>query len=128
MEMKDISTREDIVLLVQSFYEKVRLDETIGFIFNDVARVDWDKHLPKMYDFWEANLMGKMAYRGNPMEAHLLLSRKTTLSAVQFNQWLTLWCGTVDAHFCGTVAEEAKRKGQQIAQLMQFKIQQIGKN
>ncbi|MFN8276898.1 MAG: group III truncated hemoglobin [Chitinophagales bacterium] len=124
--MSDISNREDLVLLVQGFYEKVRADETLGFIFTDVARVEWETHLPKMYDFWEANLFGKTTYRGNPMQAHILLSRKTTLSSKQFNQWLLLWCSTVDAHFVGPVAEEAKRKGQQIAQLMQFKIQQIG--
>ncbi|WP_367274609.1 group III truncated hemoglobin [uncultured Lutibacter sp.] len=50
--MKDINNREDIELLVNKFYEKVKVDETIGYIFNEIANINWDKHLPKMYDFW----------------------------------------------------------------------------
>lgn len=43
---KDITSFEDIRLLVDSFYEKVRNDEVIGFLFDEVARVDWERHLP----------------------------------------------------------------------------------
>ena len=50
--MKAINNREDIELLVNKFYEKVKVDETIGYIFNEIANINWDKHLPKMYDFW----------------------------------------------------------------------------
>ena len=43
---KDIENREDIVVLINRFYEKVKKDEVIGYIFNDVAKVNWEKHLP----------------------------------------------------------------------------------
>ena len=54
--MKDIETIEDIELLVNTFYSKVRKDDVIGFLFNDVAKTNWEEHLPKMYLFWRALL------------------------------------------------------------------------
>ena len=38
---KDIETRDDIELLVNSFYEKVKADPVIGHIFTDVFKVNW---------------------------------------------------------------------------------------
>ncbi|WP_144958965.1 group III truncated hemoglobin [Gillisia sp. Hel_I_86] len=122
---KDISTREDIQLLVDSFYMQVKEDPTIGYIFNDVAKVDWDKHLPKMYSFWETLLLGKMSFKGNPIQKHMELSKNTEINKVHFDQWLFLWSGTIDAHFEGPIAEEAKTKGKSIAGLMLFKIEQF---
>lgn len=49
--MKDLQTREDIELLVDKFYDKVKEDEVIGFFFNDIAKVDWSLHLPKNVPF-----------------------------------------------------------------------------
>lgn len=48
---KDIVTRKDIELLVNEFYNKVKQDKMIGFIFLDIAPVNRGKHLPVMYDF-----------------------------------------------------------------------------
>ena len=62
---KDIKTREDIELLVISFYDKVKADDTIGYIFNDVAKVNWEKHLPVMFDFWENILFFTGGYLGS---------------------------------------------------------------
>ena len=50
---KDIVTRGDIEKLVDGFYNKVRKDTMLGFIFVDIAKVNWDTHLPIMYDFFE---------------------------------------------------------------------------
>ena len=50
---KDIRTRRDIERLVDRFYDKVKADDLLGPVFNDVARVNWEKHLPVMYDFWD---------------------------------------------------------------------------
>lgn len=121
--MSDIKTRQDIEFLVNSFYDKVRVDSIIGPIFNEVATVDWIIHLPKMYSFWETVLLGKMSFKGNPMEVHIKLSRKTTMDQIHFNQWLKLWNATIDEHFKGTTATEAKQSGKNIAGLMLHKIQ-----
>jgi len=48
---KDIENRDDIIRLVNTFYDKVKPDETIGYFFNRVVDVNWEKHLPVMYNF-----------------------------------------------------------------------------
>ena len=47
----NITHQEDIVLLVNSFYNTVNVDTAIGHIFNDVVNMNWKHHLPVMYDF-----------------------------------------------------------------------------
>jgi hemoglobin len=119
---KDIENAEDIKLLVNDFYSKVTADNTLGHIFMDVAKVNWEHHLPVMYAFWESVLFGKMGYAGNPMDAHFKLNEKVTLTADHFNAWKFLFLETVDQHFDGEVAEMAKQKAISIADLMFYKI------
>jgi hemoglobin len=107
---KDITTAEDIKLLVDTFYEKVKADDTIGYIFNDVVKVDWPHHLPRMYAFWEFLLLGNDTYKGNPMEVHQKVHRMTPLKEAHFDRWLKLFSETVDEHFTGLVAEDAKNR------------------
>ena len=118
----DISDRNDIILLVDTFYKSVVLNQQIGPVFTDVAKVDWAHHLPKMYDFWESILFGKAIYKGNPMLSHFALNKKTPLQSGQFNIWKNLFFQTVDDLFTGPNAELMKQKAQSIADLMHFKI------
>ena len=106
----DISTSADIRTLIDSFYEKVKADEVIGYIFNDIAKVDWPHHLPRMYAFWEFLLLGKDTYQGNPMEVHQKLNRMVPLKEEHFDRWLKLFHDTVDEHFQGLVAQDAKTR------------------
>lgn len=124
---KDIENRDDIALLVTSFYEKVKQDPVIGYIFNDVAKVNWEKHLPVMYDFWENVLFAKGGYTGNPMIAHTRLHEKSPLSAEHFNQWKSIWLKTVDELFEGDIAEMAKQRAVSIATVMHIKVSQGNK-
>ena len=121
--MKDISNRDDIELLVNSFYDKVWVDTTISYLFTDIAAVEWISHLPKMYTFWDTVLLGKMSYKGNPMETHINLSRKSPMNKTHFDQWLKLWNTTIDENFEGKIATEAKQRGNNIAGLMRYKIE-----
>jgi len=106
----DITTSEDIKTLIDSFYEKVKADDVIGYIFNDIAHVDWPHHLPRMYAFWEFLLLSKDTYKGNPMEVHQKLHRQVRLTEEHFNRWLQLFHLTVDEHFEGLVAQDAKNR------------------
>ena len=121
---KIIQSREDIELLINNFYSKVRQDDVIGYIFNDIAKVDWGHHLPVMYDFWETMLLDAGKYNRNAMTPHLRLNKVEPLQQKHFDRWLQLFSETVDAHFTGAVAEAAKAKAQQIAALMAFKVKQ----
>src|SRR6476661_6513689 len=85
--LPDIQNHSDIKRLIDSFYDKVKQDDTIGYIFNDVAKVNWEHHLPIMYDFWEAIIFQKGNYSGNPMSVHIALNQRTPLLPAHFNRW-----------------------------------------
>ncbi|WP_460559091.1 group III truncated hemoglobin [Ferruginibacter profundus] len=119
---KDIESKNDIELLVNTFYEKVKADESIGYIFTDLVKVNWQKHLPVMYNFWENSLFYTGSYEGNPMEMHKHLHRAIPLSAAHFKQWILLFTNTVDELFEGKTADLAKQRAISIATVMQIKI------
>jgi hemoglobin len=118
----DIRGRGDIKLLVDRFYDKVRTDDMIAYIFTDVAKVNWDVHLPVMYDFWENVLFYTASYTGNPMIVHRKLNNIIALQPEHFERWLQLFHGVVDELFQGTKAELAKQRATSIATVMQLKI------
>ena len=122
MRKKDIADRTDIELLVNRFYDKVKKDDLIGFIFNDVAKLNWDKHLPVMYDFWEGVIFFTSTYKGNPMSSHRKLNEMVKLRPEHFDRWLLLFKSTVDENFDGEKAELAKQRAMSIAMIMQLNM------
>ncbi|MBI3882842.1 MAG: hypothetical protein HY305_01095 [Sphingobacteriales bacterium] len=73
---KDIEDIDDIKLLVDSFYNKVIDNELLAHYFNDIAKVNWEKHLPVMYSFWQTVLFSTMSFKGNPIVKHIELDKK----------------------------------------------------
>ena len=120
--MHDIETSEDVKLLIDTFYTKVREDDVIGYIFNDIAKVDWVKHLPRMYAFWEFLLIGGENYQGNPLEPHRKINAMVPLTEAHFERWLSLFHQAVDELFRGLNAEEAKNRSRLIALTWQPKF------
>ena len=125
--MKDISSRADVDLLVRSFYTKVRKNETLGYIFDDIIKIDWDHHIPILVDFWETILLDTNSYQRNAMAEHFKVNQQIKLEPLHFNTWLSLFDATVDEHFKGIKADLAKKRAHSIAQIMQLKRQQINK-
>jgi hemoglobin len=120
---KDIRNRDDIEVLINSFYQKVICDELLGAVFTDVVQVNWVKHLPVMYDFWENTLFYTGNYDGNPLDTHRRLHQMTALTTAQFRQWNLLFATSVDELFEGEKASLAKQRAQSISDVMQGKIQ-----
>ena len=118
----DIATRADVELLVNTFYDGIRVHSLLGPIFNDMAKVNWETHLPKMYSFWSSLLLGEHSFSGNPMATHVALSKNIPLTALEFSEWIELFNATVDDLFEGEKANEAKIRAANIARLMLFKI------
>lgn len=118
----DIVTRQDIEKLVVSFYDKVKTDETIGFIFNSVVKMDWVHHTKVIVDFWETILLDNPVYQKNAMEVHYTLNRIMPLQEQHFAAWLQLFFATVDELYMGEKAALAKKRAASIASLMQFKM------
>ena len=119
---KDIQTREDIELLVQTFYEKVIADPLIGRIFTEVIKVNWKKHLPVMYDFWENALFYSGTYSGNPMASHKRLHQIFPLKEEHFHRWIYLFTETVNELFEGEKASLAIQRAISISTVMKIKI------
>jgi len=119
---KDIYSREDVELLVDTFYEKVKANAIIGYIFNDIAKVDWKNHLPRMYSFWASILLGEHSFSGNPMDRHIQLSKIAPMTDKEFSEWLKIFTQTTDELFEGEKSEDAKTRASNIARLMLHKI------
>lgn len=119
---KDIENREDIMVLVNSFYQKVKKDTVIGYLFLEVVEINWEKHLPVMYDFWENVLFFTGSYNGNPMTPHNQLHKKSPLNQDHFAKWLMLFTQTVDELFEGEKANLAKQRAVSIATVMQLSV------
>ena len=121
---KDITNSEDVRWLVNRFYDKIKEDKLVGFIFTDVLKVNWAKHLPVMYAFWENALFFTGGYSGNALRKHLNIHKAIPLQKKYFVRWLQLFNETVDEYFEGPTAILAKQKANNIAAIIQVKIKQ----
>lgn len=116
---KDLESLNDIEILVNDFYKKVKTDPTIGPLFTNI---NWDRHLPVMYQFWDNAIFFSGGYNGNPLKTHQHLHQVFPLSKQHFDVWLSLFTSTVDELFSGEKAELAKQRATSIATVMQIKI------
>lgn len=120
--MKDIKSKEDIILLVDAFYKKALIDSKVGYFFTEVVPLNFAEHMPRRYNFWESILLGKATFKGNPILKHLELHSKSPLTPAHFERWFQLCKQTTESLFEGTNATKAFNSANQIGQLMQFKI------
>ncbi len=118
---KDITNLEDIKLMVDSFYDKVKSDPLIGPIFIGVIRDRWPEHLQKLYRFWQTVLFEERTYSGSPFAPHASMP----LEKKHFETWLRLFYETVDQNFSGIKADEAKWRAERMATMFLHKIQYL---
>ncbi len=122
----DITSRADIEKFVLDFYEEVKIDPVIGFIFTEVATMDWPKHIPLIIDFWETILLDNPVYKRNAMEVHYDLNKKIQLKKEHFDSWLHIFNSTIDKYFEGKIATLAKTRARSIADVLLFKLGNAG--
>jgi len=120
---KQIENRDDLKLLVRTFYDKIRADQEIGFFFNETI-TDWEEHLEKLTDFWEANILGTKNYNGNPITVHNAVDKKFNhqITSNLFGIWLNLWFATLDELFEGENVEILKRRAQKMSTFLFMNI------
>ena len=114
----DIDSRDDVELLVRSFYRYAAMDELLGPIFM-AADLDWPFHIAKLTDFWSWQLLGHRGYEGNPLRAHQPVDARTPFADEHFERWLDLFTSTVDEHFVGTTADVAKARATKMSGALQ---------
>jgi hemoglobin len=119
----DIGSRADIEKMVVQFYEAVKADETIGFIFTNLVHMNWEKHIPIIVDFWETILLDNPVYTKNAMEVHYQLNNLVPLQKKHFDSWVHLFTTSIDDLFEGRIAELAKTRARSIAAVMLFKME-----
>ncbi len=123
--MHDLLTKADIIVLVDSFYERVKEDAVIGPIFLErIASDSWDKHMSTMYRFWNSVLFGSADYRGNPFSHHIDLG----IEAAHFERWTILFESTLRSLFAGPNVEEALMKAQNMRMMFEAKLAAIRSN
>lgn len=118
-DRKEISTMEDVRLLVDTFYGKIREDALLSPIFNGIIQNRWPEHLEKMYRFWQTVLLKEHTYYGSPFLPHANLK----VEQLHFDTWLRLWYETIDTYFEGERAHEAKWRGDKMAIMFLSKIE-----
>jgi hemoglobin len=121
---QDIASRTDIETMVDEFYNLIQKDDLIGQIFNEIIMDRWPEHLSKMYSFWETILLNNHTYNGAPFFPHARLP----LEQQHFDRWLQLFHQTIDHHFEGPKASEAKERADKMALMFLSKINYIRNN
>jgi len=116
--MNTIENRNDVCILVNTFYAKIRKDKLLGPIFNGhIPEEKWSKHLSKLTDFWETNLFGIAKFKGNPSQKHkeVDVALGYTIEQIHFGKWLQLWFETVNELYEGTLAKKAKESARKMS-------------
>lgn len=116
---RDIQTIDDIKLLVNTFYDRIRANDLLAPIFFSKIQDNWAPHLEKMYKFWETILLENHTYFGSPFPPHAHLP----VVQMHFDAWLQLWGETIDQFFEGEKASDAKWRAEKMAVLFHHKIE-----
>lgn len=113
--MIDIQSKEDIQLLVDTFYQKVLKDDLLFPFFKEL---DFTHHLPRMVHFWSFVCLDEPGYTTNITEIH----SKMRLSKELFDQWVRIFHETVDSLFIGEIASKAKERAHIMGWTMSSKL------
>lgn len=113
----DLDSPEQIAQLVDAFYKKVNTDDLLSPIFNDLAKVDWPEHLPKLTAFWCQMALGQSGFHGNPAAKHVHFSGLEQFTTAHFDRWISMFHATIDAGWAGPFASGIKARATTIAQI-----------
>ena len=85
--------RAFISLLVDTFYDRVRENDEIGPLFDEIIQDDWGPHLDTMKQFWASIALQSGEYSGRPLPKHAQIK---ALKRDHFKIWLALFETTLD--------------------------------
>lgn len=121
--MKEESiTEENIKLLVDSFYNKVRGDKELSPIFENAIGNDdylWKPHLERMYSFWSSIVLSTGSYSGNPFQKHKDLP---AFDIKLFDRWLELFSQTAKEIYTEEQSQVFIAKSKNIARSLKLGI------
>ncbi len=112
-------SEDQIRLLVDAFYGKIRTDAVLAPIFERAIPGDWEPHLRRMYDFWSSAMLASGRYKGNPVAIH---RRIDGLEIGLFERWLGLFDQTCGELFDAETAELFRLKAALIAESLKLAL------
>lgn len=110
-------TPSSIIRLVDTFYDRVRMDAVLGPVFEARLAGKWQEHMPRMYAFWTKVLLGTGEFEGNVFGKHMALSG---IDKEHFVRWLTLFRLASIEVFGAEEAKEAMLVAERIASSLQL--------
>lgn len=110
-------TEQQLRMLVESFYARVREDELIGSLFNDAIQ-DWPEHLEQLTAFWSSVMLTSGRYKGSPLAAHQRHADRMKPS--MFVRWLEIWRRTAREVLEPSDAEAVIARAERIAESLQL--------
>jgi len=114
----DITSRQDIIILLEYFYDRLIVDQVTQDIFKDI---DMEKHIPVITDFWSLVLLGEMGYKGNAFEKHVPLG----LEKKHFDCWLHHFNASLDHFYSGEKVEMARQRATSIGHIFLSKLNSL---
>jgi len=119
---KDILNREDLEKVLDLFFENIKTDETLNHFFFEIVKVDWEKHMGQMCDFWENVLFYSGDYQGKPIDTQRRISEIQKTENHHSQKWKELFFSSLDSLYKGKNVEKMKHHSDKIAQVMIQKI------
>lgn len=119
---RDLDSVEEITEMVRRFYQDVVQDDLLGPVFDDVARVDWSEHLPKLAAFWSRALLGIEGYVGNPFRVHAGVHAIEPFTPAHFERWLELFHDTLELGWTGPNVERALALAHRVADVHRHQL------
>ena len=120
---QDISSRNDLLIIVRDFYALLFQSDDLKEFFEDFKDKEvLELHLETLVDFWDNTLFYSGSYKKNAMEPHIVLHQKTPLNSAHFEHWLNLLNEAIDKNFKGVNAETMKNRARSIATVMKIKF------
>jgi hemoglobin len=123
--LPDLDSRPRIHDAVVGFYREVVFDDLLGPVFDEVAEVDWQVHIPTLIDYWCRVLLGQPMAGGPLLAPHARVHRLEPFTTEMFDRWTGLWASTVDAAWSGPLADRAKSHATRVAGTLERKLPQL---
>lgn len=121
MELKDIENRDDIKILIDTFYDGVLNDSIMRPVFEE-SLPHWEHHKTRVVGFWENWLFQSGTYDGGMMWKHSARHANHPMTTERFERWLAYWITTVDQLFHGKNAEFVKSKALEIGNVLHNRL------
>ncbi|MGM5629671.1 group III truncated hemoglobin [Apibacter raozihei] len=120
----DIEGINDIKQMVDTFYSKIRKDDLLKDIFENIIQDNWTSHLEKMYRFWQTVILKEHTYYGSPFAPHSTMP----VTKIHFDRWIDIFIKNIDEQFSGINADETKKRAVSMANLFNSKLEYYRQN